>query len=120
MKIKRMKLADGNKDQMQQGDVIIERKNIPSEATELTKHGVVAEGEGHHEHAFIEPALVKHLGFNDDTYVRVLKQTELAHRTKGNKQQGEHRTLKLLTGDYEHRPVIERDWLQKLNRKVVD
>lgn len=120
MKIRRIKLIDGNKDQIQQGDVIIEKTNIPSEAKEVNRKGVVAEGEGHHEHAFIDPALVAHLGWNENTYIKVRKNTELAHRTKGSKQQGEHRTLKLLTGEYEHRPVIERDWLEKLNRKIVD
>lgn len=120
MKIKRIKLIDGNENQIQQGDVIIEKTNIPSEAKEANKKGIVAEGEGHHEHAFIDPALIKHLEFNEETYIKVTKPTELAHRTKGSKQQGEHRTLKLLTGEYEHRPVIERDWLEKLNRKVVD
>lgn len=120
MKIKRMKLSEGNKDQIQQGDVIIERKSIPNNANVVDKKGIVAEGEGHHEHAFIDPKLVQHLAYNEDTYLKVTKPTELAHRTKGSKQQGEHRTLKLLTGDYTHRPVIERDWLEKLNRKVID
>lgn len=120
MKIKRIKLSDGNKNQIQQGDVIIEKAKIPSKAEFVDRKGIVAEGEGHHEHAFIDPALVAHLGWNENTYIKVKKETELAHRVKGSKNHGEHKTLKLLTGEYEHRPVIERDWLEKLNRKVVD
>jgi hypothetical protein len=108
------------KKQLQQGDVIIETKTIPAEAREVDRKGVVAEGEGHHEHAFSDPSVVQFFEFNDKTYIRVLEETELLHRTKGTKSHGEHRGLKLLKGEYEYRPVIERDWLSKLNRKVID
>lgn len=120
MTIRRKKLKDGNPNQVQQGDVLIETNPLPAHVREVDRKGVVAEGEGHHEHIFIDPAVVAQFEYNEDTYIKVTKDTELAHRVKGSESQGEHNTLKLLKGEYNHRPVLERDWLNKLNRKVVD
>lgn len=109
-----------NKNQIQQGDVWFEAVDgIPDGAEEI-KGVTFAEGEGHHEHVGV-PGAVKLFRFQEKTYARFVKPTQVRHVRKGSLGDGEHNALEVLRpGDYEYGQVLEYDYLSKMSRKVVD
>lgn len=109
-----------NEKQIQQGDVWFERIDVLPEGAEEVKGHTFAEGEGHHEHVGV-PGAVKLFRYNDKTYARFLKPTQIKHVRKGGIDGGEHNALEVLQpGDYEYGQVLEYDYLSRMARKVVD
>ncbi len=106
---------------VQQGDIFFEECKIPKGAIEIEgkKDGVFAYGEGHHVHIAANPAAVKFFKFEDKTYARFLKPTNIRHDNV-NGAKGEHEGLQMLATDYEYGNIVEMDHFAKLQRKVVD
>lgn len=101
--------------QIQQGDVLLERiSQIPTEAKKLN-HGVLAEGEATgHSHALTNLGVAMLLMDKDNMFLQVNDKEEavITHQ--------EHNPVKVPTGNWEVKIVQEYDPFSEEARKVRD
>lgn len=108
---------NGNKSQLQQGDVLLMRvSSIPKSAKAVApgeKGVILAEGETHnHHHAIkdVEHAIAYEI--NGDLYLEVSAPVVLTHE--------EHGPIEIPEGIYEIGKVLEKDHLTRIVRPVAD
>lgn len=108
-----------NQNQLQQGDVCLQRISaLPEDVTPL-KTLVVMEGEGHHHHAFAIAADVELFEKDGVKFARVKTATPLQHTTLDGRR-GEHNPVTVAPGVWKITPVQEYDYLAEMARAVID
>ena len=104
-----------NKDQLQQGDVVLKRiESMPPDAIEVKrKYGkiIVMHGEGGHTHTISD---IDAMFYEKDgkSYLKNLKSVTIEHE--------EHKSFVIDPGIWEIGQVREKDWLSGMVRKVID
>jgi hypothetical protein len=108
-----------NKNQVQQGDVILNRVNLNiSKATKVKKNNrgiVLAEGEatGHYHGIEVEESEAELIQLGEKMLLNVKADSvTLKHQ--------EHKPITIDKGVWEVGQVVEKDWLNNMVRKVVD